>query len=184
MALEMHVSSRASRSNFLVMVYRGGGKAKMKVKDVEAALRASLGILTRAATILEDKYGSCSPTTVSNYIKRHSSLQKVQDEITNQTLDLAESKLIQLIKDGDKTAILFYLKCKGKDRGYIEKPEIEFYQQNNLASVAIKPDMSELDDDQLRALLNDTQQNISKKTKGNQKESRLDSTRTVRAITS
>lgn len=35
-------------------------------------------------------------------------------------LDLAESKLMKLIKDENLIAILFYLKTKGKKRGYIE----------------------------------------------------------------
>ena len=39
-------------------------------------------------------------------------------------LDFAESKLFQKIKEGDSTAILFYLKTQGKARGYIERSEV------------------------------------------------------------
>jgi hypothetical protein len=46
--------------------------------------------------------------------------------IRNIALDFVESKLYQLIKEGDKTSIIFYLKCKGKERGYIDRQVIEF----------------------------------------------------------
>jgi len=47
------------------------------------------------------------------------------NKIIQKTLDLVESKLFKLINDGDRTAIIFYLKCKGKDRGYVEIQRIE-----------------------------------------------------------
>ena len=38
-------------------------------------------------------------------------------------LDFAESKLKQEINDGNITAIIFFLKTKGKIRGYVEKEQ-------------------------------------------------------------
>ena len=40
-------------------------------------------------------------------------------------IDLAESKLMENIEDNDNTSIIFFLKTKGKKRGYIEKQEVE-----------------------------------------------------------
>ena len=41
-------------------------------------------------------------------------------------LDLAESKAIKLIHNEDRAMIIFYLKTKGKDRGYTETVNTNF----------------------------------------------------------
>jgi len=38
-------------------------------------------------------------------------------------LDFAESKLFEKMNSGDVISLLFFLKCKGKSRGYVEKVE-------------------------------------------------------------
>ena len=54
-------------------------------------------------------------------------LEALQDS-REEIIDFAETKLIELIRNGNASAIFFYLKTVGKDRGYIEKQEID---QNN-----------------------------------------------------
>jgi hypothetical protein len=40
-------------------------------------------------------------------------------------MDLVESKLVEKIKEGDTTVLIFVSKTKGKERGYVEKKELD-----------------------------------------------------------
>ena len=62
-------------------------------------------------------------------------------------MDFAESQLHQQIKDGSVAATIFYLKTKGKKRGYIEKSELDVTNKN--------PDFSQLSTDEIVKLLGD-----------------------------
>jgi hypothetical protein len=91
---------------------------KFSVEQIKASLTAARGFISQAAVNL-----GCEQVTIRNYIKRHPELNDVLKEQRESLLDFAESKLIQLIKEGDKTAIIFFLKTQGRARGYYEKVE-------------------------------------------------------------
>ena len=83
---------------------------------------------------LESKHGHISEACIAATIHRrtyYSWLDKDEEfkirceEIEESLLDLAESKLLDNIKKGDNTCIIFYLKTRGKKRGYVEKQEFE-----------------------------------------------------------
>ena len=48
-------------------------------------------------------------------------LQQMLDEADESLLDWAETKLVEQINDGSLTALIFFLKTKGKKRGYVEQ---------------------------------------------------------------
>lgn len=71
------------------------------------------------------KKANVSRTTFYRWYNKHDEFKDEVDAIKESLLDLAESKLLEMINDGNLTAIIFYLKTKGQSRGYIEKQYIE-----------------------------------------------------------
>lgn len=61
--------------------------------------------------------------TFYNWRSTNGELSQMLEEAEEAMLDFAESKLIEHIREGDVTSLIFYLKTKGKKRGYIEKTE-------------------------------------------------------------
>ena len=88
--------------------------------QVADALRSSAGLRSKTAALLK-----CSPSTVKRYIDRSETLARIEREIVERNLDMAERGLLDAIEDGDLTAIMFYLKTKGRHRGYAERHQIE-----------------------------------------------------------
>lgn len=95
------------------------GKQQYTVEQVEGALRATKGLLSLAAERL-----GCTRQTVTNYVNRYKSLQKVRDEQRAHVVDTAELALMNAILDKQGWAVCFTLKTLGKDRGYVERQEI------------------------------------------------------------
>ena len=63
--------------------------------------------------------------TYYNWINKDNNFKNKVNEILEAQIDLVESKLIEKIQNNDLGAIIFYLKTKGKNRGYSEKYELE-----------------------------------------------------------
>ena len=91
---------------------------QLKKEKLLGALTNSLGIVTTACEIT-----GIGRTTYYSYYNNDDEFAKEVDEISNIALDFAESQLFDLIKDKNITAIIFYLKTKGKKRGYVERGE-------------------------------------------------------------
>lgn len=66
-----------------------------------------------------------SRQTFYNWKNDDEDFAKAVDEVQESMIDFAESKLLENIKDNKETSIIFYLKTKGKSRGYTERQEIE-----------------------------------------------------------
>jgi len=84
------------------------------------ALEQSLGVVTTACKIV-----GCNRSTFYGHYNRDSKFREAVDELQNMTLDFVESQLHKQIKDGNTTATIFYLKTKGKKRGFVERREVE-----------------------------------------------------------
>ncbi len=57
-----------------------------------------------------------------SWIKSKKFAKKV-DQVRESLTDFVESKLVQAINEGSLTGIIFYLKCKGQARGWVDMPE-------------------------------------------------------------
>jgi uncharacterized protein (UPF0262 family) len=65
--------------------------------------------------------------TYYNWLEKDNKFKEAINEIAPKDLflDFVESKLVEKINTGDTTSIIFALKTKGKNRGYVERQEIE-----------------------------------------------------------
>lgn len=47
--------------------------------------------------------------------------KEIADIVRESNIDIAESSLMNNIKDGKEASIMFYLKCQAKHRGYVQQ---------------------------------------------------------------
>ena len=95
-------------------------KTNILKKNLLEALEKSLGVVTTACKIVD-----CNRSTFYKYYNGDSKFREAVDELQNMTLDFVESQLHKQIKAGNTTATIFYLKTKGKKRGFVERQEIQ-----------------------------------------------------------
>ena len=112
------------------------------------ALKKSLGIVTKACESV-----GIDRQTHYNWLESDPEYKKEVESISEMAIDFAESKLFEKIngvqigktdKDGElivydqppsDAAVIFYLKTKGKKRGYIEKQEVDHSGSVNIISL-------------------------------------------------
>ena len=92
------------------------------------ALEKSLGIVSTACKMVD-----MGRTTHYQWLKEDANYKKAVDSIQDSVLDFAESHLYKLVKEGNPAATIFFLKTKGKKRGYIERQEIEIQEKKPLS---------------------------------------------------
>ena len=63
--------------------------------------------------------------TYYNWIEEDKTFKEDIDNINESLIDFTENKLLQNIKAGKEASIFFFLKCKAKHRGYIERNELD-----------------------------------------------------------
>lgn len=93
-------------------------KAYTAQQVIDALVEAD-GYVSKAASILR-----CTAQTVYNYRDRYATVAEAWEDIREKRHDFVENALHRQIKDGNITAIIFYLKTQAKDRGYVERREV------------------------------------------------------------
>ena len=89
----------------------------IKEKTLEALEKSLGGVTTAVKTV------GIARSTFYEWLKDPLFKAEV-DSIQDVALDFAESQLHQQIQGGNTSATIFYLKTKGKRRGYVERQEI------------------------------------------------------------
>ena len=95
-------------------------KTDIHKKAMIEALEKSLGVVTSAC-----KQVGIARQTHYEWYKEDPSYQAAVDELSDVAIDFAESQLHKQIKEGNSTATIFFLKTKGKKRGYVERQEFD-----------------------------------------------------------
>ncbi len=94
-------------------------KLRGRKKAMYDALVKQLGVVTAAA-----KQVGIGRTTHYKWLREDENYRAWVEEIPDITLDFVENALFRQIQEGNTTSIIFFLKTKGRERGYVEKQEI------------------------------------------------------------
>jgi hypothetical protein len=107
------------------------GKVKKRQEVFLEALEKTLGIVTQAVNVT-----GIGSSTHYEWMSDYPDYKKKVEAIQNIAIDFAESKLHKRIEGEDTTAIIFFLKTKGKKRGYGDSQHIDL-NVNKLPEVQI-----------------------------------------------
>ena len=91
---------------------------KVTTKEINEALHQTFGNVSAAARRL-----GIDRRTIYYRMEEEPEIKDIRKTAEEGLKDVAEAKLSSLINSGNLGAICFFLKCKAKDRGYIEKSE-------------------------------------------------------------
>lgn len=114
-------------------------------KNMIDSLNKSLGIVTNAC-----KAVGISRETHYRWLREDSEYAQQVRDIEGVTLDFAESKLHEQIFNGNVASIIFFLKTKGKSRGYVERQEFEVKTD--------RPDLSSISTEELMEFFSNEKQ--------------------------
>ena len=84
------------------------------------ALKESLGVVGPAC-----EASGVGRTTHYHWLNDDKEYRKAAEECKELAIDFAESALHKQIKGGGVPSTIFYLKTIGKDRGYVERQELD-----------------------------------------------------------
>lgn len=121
---------------------RNKGRSKresppISIKKIITAYEKKAGNLSATATAL-----GVSRQTLYDWQHEFPELKSQMKDVEESLLDFTESKLLEAIQSGNLTAIIFHLKTKGKERGYVERVE------NNVSVNPFEDLMMSIQDDE------------------------------------
>ena len=94
--------------------------SKISANKLIKAIDGSGGFITTIAQRLK-----VARQTVYTALEKYPTAKQAIADEKDKLKDMAEGAMMQKIKAGDNTMIIFYLKTQAKDRGYIERQQID-----------------------------------------------------------
>ncbi len=98
---------------------------KERITILLDAYEKSAGNLTTAC-----KKANITRKTAYEWINESDGLKEKIDDIKEGLIDFAETQLMKNIKAGKEASIFFFLKTQAKNRGYVEKQEVDMKVEN------------------------------------------------------
>jgi hypothetical protein len=95
-------------------------KIERRKERMLEALEKTRGVVEHAC-----KMSGVSRYSYYQYLKNDEEFRQRVEYIEEANLDFAESKLFEHIESGNPIVLMFYLKTKGKKRGYVEAQHID-----------------------------------------------------------
>jgi len=113
-------------------------KLKKKLDTIVSVYQNNLGNVSATC-----KACGISRHTFYNYKNKYEAFAEELEATDEQNIDFAETMLLKNIREGKENSILFYLKTKGKNRGYVEKTEQEVHVNPFIEMMQSLPDETE-----------------------------------------
>ena len=116
------------------------------VEQIARAIIKCGGWLAKAAEVL-----GCTYKTIWRYSEKYPELKELIEDVKNRQLDEVEEKLLGKVRAGDVTACIWWLKCQGKGRGWVERQEWAGVEDKPITLLVVpafapEPAMKELSD--------------------------------------
>lgn len=112
--------------------------ANFKAEEVIARIESNKGNVSAVAR----NFG-VSRRTILRFADEHPTVRAALDDARQAMLDNAESVLYSKVLQGSTAELIFFLKTQGRERGYIERSELDVRTK----------DVSKLSDDELDAIV-------------------------------
>lgn len=105
-------------------------KKPIKRKEQARTTKMKKAFLDKFIGTLGNISGTCKAIGIDRptfymWLKKDQAFKQMVEDVPEVRLDFAEQQLNKLIKADHPAAIIFFLKTKGKRRGYIERSEID-----------------------------------------------------------
>lgn len=120
---------------------------KYRKNTIIQAITKNNGLLSYAAKEL-----GCSWQTVRNYINSDKDIKSAYEDVCEKKLDIAENVVERDLLDGNVETAKWYLRYKGKHRGYVDRDNSDFTENTMVSDIPKSEHTRKLGIEYLRSL--------------------------------